>query len=114
MMPMTNRRPTGAGSRGGHWHEPGFPAMYQRAWRAAHPEYREREALRLARRNAPHDKGRAGRNGDPADIVVAATYPRPLPEPAVTCVCACGCREAVVVCCGFCRDGIHGEAEALS
>jgi hypothetical protein len=106
MMPMANRLPTGAGSRGGRWHEPGYSAAYHRAWRAAHPEYREREALRTFRK-------RAWRNGDPADIGTAS-YPRPLPEPAVTCVCACGCREAVVVFCGFCRDGMHGETRALA
>ena len=104
MMPMENRLPTGAGSRGGHWHEPGFPAMYQRAWRAAHPEYREREALR--RSNA-----RAAARGD---IAPSRLTSGGLPEPAVTCVCACGCREAVVVFCGFCRDGMHGEVEALA
>ncbi len=104
---MSNRLPAGPGSRGGHWHEPGYPAMYQRAWRAAHPEYREREALRRFRE-------RARRNGDPADNGTASSYPRPLPEPAVTCVCACGCREAVVVFCGFCRDGIHADAAALA
>jgi hypothetical protein len=105
--PMSNRLPTGAGSRGGHWHEAEFRRSYWRAWRAGHPEYREREVLRSAR-------GRARRNGDPADIVVSAPYPRPLPEPAVTCVCACGCRESVIVFCGFCRDGMHGEAEAMA
>jgi len=108
MMPMSNRLPTGPGSRGGHWHEPGFPAKYQRAWRASAPEYRERERLRSARRRA-RDNGM-----DPAGIVALATFPRPLPEPAVTCVCACGCRESVVVFCGFCRDGMHGEIEATS
>jgi hypothetical protein len=43
---MANRLPTGPGSRGGHWHEPGFRRAYYRAWRAAHPEYRERERRR--------------------------------------------------------------------
>ena len=107
IAPMANRLPTGAGSRGGTIHLPGKRNAYDRAWRAAHPEYREREALRSAR-------GRARRNGDPVDIVVSATYPRPLPEPAVTCVCACGCREAVVVFCGWCRDGQHAETRALA
>jgi hypothetical protein len=81
--------------------------MYQRAWRAAHPEYRERERLRRFRE-------RARRNGDPADYGTAPSYPRPLPEPAVTCVCACGCREPVVVTCGFCREGMHAEVEAMA
>jgi hypothetical protein len=105
LAPMENRLPVGPGSRGGHWHEDEYRAKYHRAWRAGHPEYREREALRRGRE-------RARRNGDPADISVVATYPRPLPEPAVTCVCACGCREPVVVFCGFCRDGMHGGGES--
>jgi hypothetical protein len=40
--------PTGPGSRGGHWHDPEYRRAYWRAWRAAHPEYREREARRRA------------------------------------------------------------------
>jgi len=28
----------------------------------------------------------------------------------VHCVCECGCGERVVVVCGWCRDGLHGEA----
>jgi hypothetical protein len=40
--------PTGPGSRGGHWHDPAYRRAYWRAWRAAHPEYREREARRRA------------------------------------------------------------------
>jgi hypothetical protein len=107
MMPMANRLPTGPGSRGGHWHEPGYPAKYHQAWRAAHPEYRERERLRAFRK-------RAKRNGDPADYGTVSSNLRPLPEPAVTCVCACGCREAVVVFCGFCRDDMHAETRALA
>jgi hypothetical protein len=102
LAPMENRLPVGPGSRGGRWHEAEFRRLYHAAWRAGHPEYRERERLRSAR-------GRARRNGDPADIVVPNHYPRPLPEPAVTCGCACGCREPVVTRCGFCRDGIHTE-----
>lgn len=42
--------PAGVGSRGGHWHEQAFRAAYFRAWRAAHPEYRERERTRSIRR----------------------------------------------------------------
>lgn len=102
MSTFENRLPTGPGSRGGRWHDPAFRRYYYRRWRAGHPEYREREALRRARGRAI-DGGR-----DPAGIGAAA-FPRPLPEPAVTCVCACGCREAVVVFCGFCREGMHAE-----
>jgi len=101
---MANRLPTGAGSRGGTIHLPGKRNAYDRAWRAASPEYRAREKLRRAR----------DRSTTPADIVVGTTFPRPLPEPAVTCVCECGCHEAVVVFCGFCRDGIHADAAALA
>ena len=106
-MAMENRLPVGPGSRGGRWHEPDFRAAYHRAWRAGHPEYRERESLRMFRK-------RARRNGEPADTGMPPSFPRPLPEPAVTCVCACGCREAVVVFCGWCRDGQHSEEEALA
>ncbi len=102
MTKFENRLPVGPGSRGGHWHDPEFRRIYHRLWRAAHPEYRERERLRRAR-------GRAiERREDPAGIVVAPDATRPLPEPAVTCVCTCGCREQVVVFCGFCREGLHG------
>lgn len=100
---MENRLPVGNGSRGGRWHDPEFRRAYHRAWRASHPDYREREALRRARE-------RAREKGDPADIVVPATFPRPLPLSAVHCVCECGCREHVVVVCGFCREDVHGEA----
>jgi hypothetical protein len=102
-----NRLPTGAGSRGGRWHDPEFRRAYYRAWRAAHPEYREREKLRRARK-------RAERNGDPATTAVPATAScRPLPLPAINCGCPdCACSEAVVVTCGFCRDGIHGEEKS--
>jgi len=92
-----NRLPTGPGSRGGVWHLPGYKAVYQRAWRAAHPEYREREKLRMAR----------ARNGDPAGLATSASYPRPLPEAARFCTCGCECREPVPTRCGFCRDGLH-------
>ena len=104
---MGNRLPTGPGSRGGRWHLPAFRRAYHRAWRAAHPEYREREKLRRFRE-------RARRNGDSsADIeTVSPANPRPLPEPTVTCVCDCGCQERVVVFCGWCRDGQHREETA--
>jgi hypothetical protein len=101
---MENRLPIGPGSRGGHWHDVEFRRAYHRAWRASHPDYREREALRRARE-------RARENGDPADIV-APSSSRPLPRSALHCVCECGCREHVVVVCGFCRDGAHGEDTA--
>lgn len=45
LKPMGNRLPVGPGSRGGRWgHKP--PPEYWRLWRAAHPEYRERERQR--------------------------------------------------------------------
>jgi hypothetical protein len=43
-------RPTGPGSRGGHWHDPEFRTAYHRKWRAANPEYRERENRRRTER----------------------------------------------------------------
>ena len=101
---MENRLPTGPGSRGGSWHDPEYRNAYHRAWRAAHPEYRERERLRRARQKA-REHGQS-----PADIVEPATFPRPLPLSAVHCVCECGCAEAVVVVCGWCREGHHEEA----
>ena len=101
---MENRLPVGPGSRGGSWHLDEFRRAYHRAWRAAHPDYREREALRGARKRA-HDRG------DPADTVLPS-FVRPLPLSAVHCVCECGCREHVVVVCGFCRDGQHREESA--
>lgn len=104
MTAFANRLPTGPGSRGGRWHEPAFRAIYHRRWRAAHPEYREREALRRS-------TTRAMARGDIAPSRLAAGM---LPEPAVHCVCDCGCREVVVVCCGFCREGQHAEGEATA
>ena len=101
---MENRLPVGPGSRGGQWHDPEFRRAYHRAWRAAHPDYRDREALRRARE-------RAREKGDPADIAVSEA-PRSLPLSAVHCGCDCGCREHVVVVCGFCREDIHGEGVA--
>jgi hypothetical protein len=102
MTTMANRLPTGPGSRGGRWHEPEFRRIYHSAWRASHPEYREREALRRA-------TSRSSARGDIAPSRLAFGT---LPEPAVTCVCACGCREPVVVFCGFCSEGMHQEASA--
>jgi len=91
-----NRLPTGPGSRGGTYHIPDVRRAYHRAWRAAHPDYRERERLRSARRRDP-------------DVVVPATFPRPLPVAAVRCICGCGCvNEVPVVACGFC---LMGECE---
>lgn len=98
-----NRLPTGPGSRGGRWHEPEHRRAYHRAWRSAHPEYRERERLRRARARARDS------SLGPADIGAATAFPRPLPLPASSCACPCGCAEAVVRVCGFCRDGIHRE-----
>ena len=45
--------PTGPGSRGGHWHDPEYRRAYFRAWRAAHPDYRERNIVRCSERR--HD-----------------------------------------------------------
>ena len=101
MIPMSNRLPTGPGSRGGTIHLPGVAAAYGRAWKAAHPEYRERERLRRAR----------ARSVDPADAGVRPA--RSLPLPAAFCECRCACREAVVRTCGFCRDGMHDREERL-
>lgn len=95
LAPMHNRLPVGPGSRGGRWHEIEYRRAYHRAWRAAHPEYREREALRRAR----------SRTDDPADIAVAPRYPRPLPTPARACACGCACRAEVPAVCGFCTRG---------
>jgi hypothetical protein len=50
MTAIGNRLPVGKGSRGGHWHDPEYRREYSRAWRAAHPAYREREALRRCRK----------------------------------------------------------------
>jgi hypothetical protein len=98
--------PTGPGSRGGHWHDREYRNAYRRAWRAAHPEYREREALRQARKRA-QDAGR-----DPADISVAPGFPRPLPSPNadMPCSCQCGCSNTVpVIRCGMCLMELHEE-----
>jgi hypothetical protein len=86
--------PTGPGSRGGRWHDPEFRKQYHREWRAAHPEVRARERLRMWRK----------RHGD-----------EPMPEPkamnpAEYCACNCGCRSEVVTMCGFCREGLHKES----
>jgi hypothetical protein len=91
---------TGPGSRGGRWHEQEYRNAYHRAWRAAHPEYLERERLRRARKRVTE--------GDAADIVEPPTFPRPLPVSDHRCPCACGCEERVpVVACGFCIMGEH-------
>ena len=97
-----NRWPTGPGSRGGRWHEPAFRRIYHAAWRAAHPDYREREAARQSIK----------RSSARGDLAPSRLAPGSLPEPAVTCVCECGCREPVVVFCGFCREGQHEEETA--
>ena len=101
-MALSNRLPVGPGSRGGRWHEPEFRRAYHRAWRAAHPGYREREALRRARE-------RAGAKGiDPADVVTPLGFPRPLPVASAPCACPCGCTNDVpVVACGMCLEGLH-------
>ena len=68
-MRSARSRPTGPGSRGGHWHLAAFRAAYYRDWRAAHPDYVEREHGRLSRRRAFLD------------------------EPARTYRCPCPCGE---------------------
>jgi hypothetical protein len=104
-LPMSNRLPVGPGSRGGQWHDPEYRTAYHRAWKRSHPEYRERERLRMARKRA-QDRG-----NDPADIVLSPSFPRPLPLPAMLCSCdSCSCASPVVAVCGFCRDGLHEAA----
>lgn len=106
-MPQSSRNATtGPGSRGGRWHDPEYRREYGRAWRAAHPEYREREALRLARRRALE------RGEDPTVVTEPPRFPRPTPLPAVACACSCGCAAEVVTVCGFCRDGAHAATSA--
>jgi hypothetical protein len=100
-LPMANRLPVGPGSRGGRWHEREYRNEYQRAWRAAHPEYRERERLRRARARRPDD---------PVALIEVPGFPRPMPEPATSCGCPCGCSSTVPTICGFCRQGIHEDA----
>ena len=51
MRTSARSRPAGPGSRGGHWHEPEYRRAYYRAWRKAHPEYREREQQRSLKRS---------------------------------------------------------------
>ena len=86
--------PTGPGSRGGTYHL--RRNEYDRAWRAAHPEYRERERLRMARRRHPD--------------AMPSSFPRPLPEPAHACACGCACREPIPSRCGFCAAGEHEQS----
>lgn len=95
--------PTGPGSRGGRWHLPEHRNAYQRAWRRANPEYREREALRHARRQA------VKRGDDPATVTVPARFPRPMPVVVAPCTCPeCRCaNEVPVVACGMCLEGMH-------
>lgn len=104
MNPMSNRLPTGPGSRGGQWHEQDYRNEYHRDWRLAHPEYRERERLRTARKRARQQ------GNDSAGIVSPPSFPRPLPRPVTVCGCPCGCAETIVLhACGFCITGIHRE-----
>ena len=108
LPPMSNRLPTGAGSRGGTIHLPGELARYNKAWKASHPAYRAREALRMSRRRG--DERALAHGLCPADTAAPADLvPRPLLA-AETCRCPCPCAEAVVVVCGFCRDGLHRAA----
>lgn len=103
MEKMANRLPVGVGSRGGQWHKPEYRNAYQRAWRRAHGEYREREALRKARERA------RARGEDPTRIVDHPKFPRPLPVATIRCGCnACKCSNDVpVVACGMCLEGMH-------
>jgi hypothetical protein len=103
MEAMQNRLPTGPGSRGGKWHDVEYRRKYHKAWRAANPDYRDRERLRRAR-----DKARK-RGEDPYEITEAPHFPRPLPLSAVHCVCECECKEYIVVVCGFCQQGMHSD-----
>ena len=68
MQPMSNRLPTGPGSRGGHWHEPAFRSAYFIAWRREHPAYREDERRRSL---LNHAIGRLAR------VVAGGAYARP-------------------------------------
>jgi hypothetical protein len=102
---MENRLPTGPGSRGGKWHNPEYRRAYYRCWRRAHPEYNERERLRMSRTRKLRT---TERSGDPVDtLATARTFPRPLPLAVARCACGCSCEEVVVNVCGWCRDGEH-------
>jgi hypothetical protein len=70
---------TGPGSRGGRYHDPEYRREYDRAWRAAHPGYRDREALRRARERARE------RGEDAVEITEPPKFPRPLPLQAIAC-----------------------------
>jgi hypothetical protein len=93
--------PTGVGSRGGKWHLPAWRARYQRGWREANPEYRDRERLRMART-------RATQRGEDPGLILArpARLPR-LPDLVAACACVCGCVAEIVRICGFCTAGLH-------
>jgi len=91
--------PTGPGSRGGRWHEREFRREYHRRWRANHPEYREREALRRARE-------RARLRGEDADTMTRLTRGT-LPILVARCACECGCTVEIVRRCEMCQDGLH-------
>jgi hypothetical protein len=95
--PMSNRLPTGPGSRGGQWHDPEYRRIYYRAWRAAHPEYRKREVLRIQRKRKEYDP-----------VPPVGAVPREPMAPAVSCGCTeCDCPSEVPTVCGFCRQGLH-------
>ena len=91
VWPVSPRNaPTGPGSRGGQWPDPEFRKAYHRAWKAAHPEYRERERARR----------RVSRGLDPADT---GRILGSLPMAAGPCS-ACG--DPMIYVCGFCREGL--------
>jgi hypothetical protein len=102
--------PTGPGSRGGQYHEEEFRRAYHRTWRSTHPEYRERDLLRLVRRRAKL------RGEDPALILAPNTIPRYSAKSRKICCCSCKCQEVIVsygdaiqYFCGFCLGGLHRE-----
>ncbi len=54
LVPRTERSfPTGPGSRSGRWHDPQYRRDYHAAWRRSHPEYMERERLRVHSKRHP-------------------------------------------------------------
>jgi len=93
--------PTGEGSRGGMWHDAEFRRLYHRRWRAAHPDYREREALRQARNRATQ------RGEDPALVTASPAIEPRLPVLVAACSCECGCQAEMVLECGMCRAELH-------
>jgi len=97
--------PSGPGSRGGRYHDPDWRRAYHRAWRAAHPEYQERERLRRARARA------IKRGEDPTLITEPPVRLTPrLPVLAAHCDCQCGCSLELPPVCGLCLSDLHESA----